>query len=469
MRVAGRIRAGLAAAALAACLFAPGCVSPPPAPDAALAPPARLAPPVSRAQNDPTPPKTEAHAADLLPPKTLPPAADVPPDGPLDLAHFVRLAAVNNPEVAAARTRVEAARGRMVQAGLYPNPVIELRQDEAGLPGGALGFVGVTFIQNFVRGGKLKLDRAAAGEAVTALDWQAVVRWFAVLTQVRAAYVEKLAADREVAVSKDVVAFTEKGSEAAKMLRQKGAGTEPDVLQAQVEHDQAKLRLEVAKQRADAAARVLAAVVGVPGSADGLKLHDLLDEAPPEIDFDSFRDALLQTSCEVREAEALARQADFLVRRAEAETTPDLLLQTRPQYSSFDKRFCYTLIASAPVPVWNRNQGGITAARAEHAARMQDVRRVQNRLAERLALAHQRFTAARKQAEAFRKDILPRAEESLRLVRLGYEKGDPKYDYVTVLNAQRTLAQVKLAQVQALAEQWRALSELAGLAQWEAW
>lgn len=58
---------------------------------------------------------------------------------------------------------------------------------------------------------------------------------------------------------------------------------------------------------------------------------------------------------------------------------------------------------------------------------------------------------------------------TLDLVRLGYEKGDAKYDYVVFLNAQRTVAQTKLAQVQALAEMWRALADLAGLAQWGSW
>src|SRR5262249_20946366 len=157
------------------------------------------------------------------------------------------------------------------------------------------------------------------------------------------------------------------------------------------------------------------------------------------IDFATFRDALLQESCEVKEAEALARQADMLTRRAQAEVIPDFLMQVRPQYSFPDQRPAFTLIGSSPIPVWDRNPGNIPAAKAEHAARMQAIRRVQNRLAERLALAQQRYVAARRQADSYRKDILPRAEESLRLVRLGYEKGDAKYDYVTVLNAQRTL------------------------------
>ena len=47
------------------------------------------------------------------------------PDGrPYTLADFQRLAAANNPLLRQAASDVEAARGLMVQAGLYPNPTI---------------------------------------------------------------------------------------------------------------------------------------------------------------------------------------------------------------------------------------------------------------------------------------------------------------------------------------------------------
>ena len=60
---------------------------------------------------------------------------------------------------------------------------------------------------------------------------------------------------------------------------------------------------------------------------------------------------------------------------------------------------------------------------------------VELRLTERLTLAFQRYENARRQTEAYEKQILVNAAESLRLVRLGYDRGDPKYDYTTVLEA----------------------------------
>src|SRR5438094_8160864 len=61
------------------------------------------------------------------PPDELPPLVPSPavlpaqPKG-LGLDELLQLASKNSPEVAAAHARTEAARGRLIQAGLYPNP-----------------------------------------------------------------------------------------------------------------------------------------------------------------------------------------------------------------------------------------------------------------------------------------------------------------------------------------------------------
>src|SRR5262245_35535574 len=46
----------------------------------------------------------------------------VQPTNQLTLERLIDLAAAHNPELGVAQARAEAARGKMVQAGLYPNP-----------------------------------------------------------------------------------------------------------------------------------------------------------------------------------------------------------------------------------------------------------------------------------------------------------------------------------------------------------
>ena len=79
--------------------------------------------------------------------------------------------------------------------------------------------------------------------------------------------------------------------------------------------------------------------------------------------------------------------------------------------------------AGTTLPLFNRNQGNILAAKADLAGASQVVRQTELRLTERLATAFQHFQAARTQVEAYDRHVLPNARESLRLMRRGYESG----------------------------------------------
>jgi cobalt-zinc-cadmium efflux system outer membrane protein len=174
---------------------------------------------------------------------------------------------------------------------------------------------------------------------------------------------------------------------------------------------------------------------------------------------------VLARSSELQEARAAVQQAEAMLRRAQVEWVPNLQLSVRPFYAFPEQKALVRVEAGAMLPLFNRNQGNIAAAQADLARAHQEVRQAELRLTERLTGAYQRYQNARLQTEVYDKQILPNAAESLRLVRLGYERGDPKYDYTAVLQAQRILVEARLAYVQALGDLWRAASEIAGLLQ----
>ena len=102
--------------------------------------------------------------------RVSPPEALARPDGePLasqfTLDALVNIAFQNNPTLAMASARVNAARGMQVQAGLYPNPMIGyhgMEMGNMGTPGQQGGFIG----QRIITGGKLQLDQAISGKQV---------------------------------------------------------------------------------------------------------------------------------------------------------------------------------------------------------------------------------------------------------------------------------------------------------------
>jgi cobalt-zinc-cadmium efflux system outer membrane protein len=386
------------------------------------------------------------------------------PAGPLTLERLIALAEEHHPDLAIAAARAEAARGRLLQAGLYPNPTVGWEADELGHNGNAAGEQGPLLGQEIVTAGKLRLAQAAAAHGVALADWQAITRRFELLTRVRLAYYEVLTARREVRETEEVLKIAEEGVEVAKKLAAGPTGTKADVLRAEIELSQTRNRLAVAQERADAAWKQLATAVGLP-ALPPVPLEGDLEQPPPTYTWPAALRTMLTRSSEVQEAQAAIFQAQADLRRAEAEVVPNLHLRVRPFYAFPDEDMRLMVEAEAALPVFNRNQGNIQTARAELARAAAEARQTELRLTDRLTAAFQRYRSAKQQVERYEKEILPKAEDSLRLIRRAAELGAAQFDYTTVLEAQRTLVQARLGYTQALGELWRAVSEIAGLIQ----
>jgi cobalt-zinc-cadmium efflux system outer membrane protein len=412
-------------------------------------------------------PSPEAGRAPSAPvPASLP--CDVAGDVPLTLENLLAMAEQNHPVLAVARARIDGAQGRLVQAGLYPNPTATPRVDELNNTLGRGGKPGVTFTQEIVLYGKLKISREAARFGVEAADAQALTDYYNLRGAVRAAYTELLTASGEVEVNREITRITEQALAAAKKLEKAGTATRPDVVRAEVEREQSLIRLSTSQRRLEAAGRLLATAVGLPklpAGPDGPLVVGKLDGPSDMLNWQVLQQTMLSRSSELLQANAIVSQAEGLLRRAEADACPNVTLSYRPVLNTIDKCYEQLIEVSTAIPIWNRNQGNIQAARAEVARAQADVHQVELRLTERLTAAYQRYTTAQRQESAYRERITPGAEEALKLVRVGYEKGDPKYDFTTFLQAEQTLAQARLSEVQARGDLWRALAEIHALVQ----
>ena len=96
-------------------------------------------------------------------------ATPVPPG--LALADLERIAFQSNPTLARAAARMQAAQGRQVQAGRYPNPVVGYHATEIGNRGTA-GQQGGFISQRFITAGKLKLDQQIVGKEIDVAHFQ---------------------------------------------------------------------------------------------------------------------------------------------------------------------------------------------------------------------------------------------------------------------------------------------------------
>jgi cobalt-zinc-cadmium efflux system outer membrane protein len=116
---------------------------------------------------------------------------------------------------------------------------------------------------------------------------------------------------------------------------------------------------------------------------------------------------------------------------------------------------------SVPLPLFNRNQGAILAAerRADKARAELDATR--QRVHVEAMQAHARMQAALQQERLVRQDVLPGAQYVAEAAMKGFEAG--KFNYIEVLDAQRTWVQAQGQHLRAISDFYRAKADLAKL------
>lgn len=103
---------------------------------------------------------------------------------------------------------------------------------------------------------------------------------------------------------------------------------------------------------------------------------------------------------------------------------------------------------SVPLPIFDRNQGGIARSEAELVRARFGVERLEVELYQRAAVAFREYSNARQQARRYSTQILPRASRSLDLVRRGYSQG--QVPFLELLVAQQKYVEVNLSYLAAI-------------------
>jgi cobalt-zinc-cadmium efflux system outer membrane protein len=366
----------------------------------------------------------------------------------LTLAELEEIALQHNPTLSAAAARTKAARGRQVQAGLYPNPVVAYHGTEIGNEGTA-GQQGALVSQRIVTGGKLRLDRAIAGKEVDEAHFRFHAQQWRVLSDVRVRFYNALVAQRRVELAKELARIGDELVAATEKLVEGRLATENDLLQAEIRADQSHILLDNAGNQQVEAWQRLAAVAGVP-TMQTTPLVGELDADLPSLDWGSCYAALLSSSPELKAARARVAGAGIAAERARREAIPNVDLAVSVRHHNVTHDDVANVQLGIPLPVFNRNQGNAGAAEAEWIAASNEVERIELDLQDRLAVAFRRYADARQQVDRYGQRIVPRARKSLELVTEGYQNG--QVPYLSLLTSQQTHLEVNLSYLESLQE-----------------
>lgn len=349
------------------------------------------------------------------------------------------------PELAGNAATVRAATAEVDAAGAWPATSLQVATTRAT----ARVVVGASFPLPVFGTLSAARDRARAELEVTRVEasgaeWD--LRW-----RVAAAWIELARAEARAGL---LAAVAEREASLAGLADKRfRAGDSPrlEALSAQVEARRAEAEARSAALDATAAAATLAGLLGLDPAAEltaapGLPAAPAPEALPPMASWLAHADA----HPEVRAAEARAHLTDTQKDEADAAGWPGLALEA--EASIDDATLPGTDLrggVALEIPLFAHHGAAVEAAQARQAAARSALDAAQRTRRAEIVAAWRRLDAAATSAQVLTTDVRPAADEAAALARKAYQAGATTL--VSVLEAERALADAQLAQLEAQA------------------
>lgn len=348
-----------------------------------------------------------------------------------------------HPELEAVSAQLRGKEAAALQADLWPNPEVGLEFEELGASGGVDSAQTTMSVNQLLElGGKRAKRREAASLEAGLVRWDLEARRLDLAEKVSSAFVQALAAQKRVALQDELVGLAEKTFET--VGERVKAGKVPPIEETRAQVALASTRIGLRKARAgwEGSRRALAALWGGGSEVEAVEgelglLEIAADPAAPPAanpDLARWKDEIAQRGA--------------VVEREEANRIPDVTLTGGVRAYGAADEMTYLAAVSIPLPLFNRNQWAMAQARQEALRAREEQRATERRLRAELATAYQTFASAQTEARTLRDEVLPDAEAVYRTIQEGYLFG--KFEYLALLDAQRTLVESRARLVDAL-------------------
>jgi cobalt-zinc-cadmium efflux system outer membrane protein len=240
----------------------------------------------------------------------------------------------------------------------------------------------------------------------------------------------------------------------AHRLQNTGSRDASEVMMAEIESARAKLEVEVQQAQLLQQWENLRAIIGDASLPLGT-LAGQLDADLPQMDPQQSVTRLLSESPAIKMANESMAQAQNSVAVARRRVVPDLQLRAgmEQNFETNDltgRAFGLQGVAEARIelPIFNRNQGAVAAARAEFESSQAESRRVELELRRRASKVVEEYESARLTVERYRNEILPRTRSLYEMQQQAW--GRMALSYPQVLLAQQNLINTQTEYIHAL-------------------
>jgi cobalt-zinc-cadmium efflux system outer membrane protein len=372
-------------------------------------------------------------------------------DGNLTLREALALTVLHHPELAVFSLEIRAAESRQLQASLRPNPVLKMQVEEVGGGGERSGFDAAEttiFLSQLIEiGGKAKKREKVASfeKELAGIDYEQ--KKLDIFSQAAKAFIAVLQSQEKRRLSKEILALSEESFAAVGQRVDAGKDSPVEKTRASVSLSKIKISHRKSERNLEFSRKKLASFWAeetllfdrVVGDLDRIEDLPLLED---------MRLHLKRNPGYVRWGTEISR-SQALLDLEKSKAFGNILIGAGVQRfnETDDNTVKFTL--SIPLPLSDRNQGAKQAAVYKLAQSHERQKSAWLKLKNDFNQTYQNYADAYSQAISLKNEVLPAATQMFDAATRAYEEG--KMDYLNVLDAQRTLFEIKDEYLESLA------------------
>src|SRR5213596_3610507 len=362
--------------------------------------------------------------------------AQAQPGSELTVDEVVARALADSPDLRAARAEIDAAVGRLQQAGLRPNPMLELGGQKALSPDNNVT-IGLTVPLDL--NGRKEGRVGVAEREVQMKRAQVRDRERRLAADVRMKAGELLAVRRGLAVTDDLLSVNRDALRLVQDRVRQGATPALEENLMLVEVNRLDATRQMLASRVEIASLQLKALAGMAPDAPLALRGDLASAAPPPPADEAAHQALTsRPDLDAARADVAMGAAKIRKERAEGRWDASVNVGYQRQDFGFNLNGVTNTGATRPIqdvfhyfgagvsimlPVRNRNQGNIAAASAEAQAAERRLQFAELTVRQEVAAALAQYEAARRSLEIYERGVRDVATRNLSVVRQTYALG----------------------------------------------
>jgi cobalt-zinc-cadmium efflux system outer membrane protein len=383
------------------------------------------------------------------------------------LDDYLSYAALNNAGLEAAFNRWKAELEKVPQVRTLPDPrfsygyFIQSVETRTGPQRQRFELA-----QTFPWFGKLRLKGDAALAAANAAQQQYEAAKLRLFYRVKDAFYEYYYLGRAITVAQDNVELLRQVEKVARTKYESGTALYADVLKAQAELDKLDDRLHTLRELRGPTLAKLNAALNRPFDAP-LAWPKSVPVIKVAVDETQLVATLAQSNPELKGLEAMAQKEKSGIALAKKAFFPDITVgvdyiqtgEAMNPNTPDSGQDPVMLMLSVNLPLWKSKY---RAAESEAAARYQ-ARREQhtdrtNALVADLKLALFKYQDAARKVTLYREALIPKARQTLEVTQRAFETGQA--DFLSLIDAQRTLLEFALTYERAVADHAQRLAEM---------